>query len=237
MARNFIVLDTEGVDTVKHTDGKAHPETSLFYDLGFIVVDGGTGKELASYSLVNSDVFNETDLMDTAYYARKRSTYDRGMKCHDRIAMSTSDIFHVFHYVCKFYGVRDVWAYNVHYDKTITEHTVEVMSRGFVEQLLPDGVRWRDIWTYAGSTLCNTRKYVEYCLTRDYITDKGNPSTRAEAVYRYLIEDDSFIEEHTALEDARIELEILQACKRRHQRARHCIGDGWREAASILEML
>lgn len=236
MARNYIVLDTEGADTVKHFDRKAHPESSLFYDLGFIVVDGNTDVILSAKSFINSDVYFNTDLMQSAYYANKRAKYDAGM-CFDWTIANTRTIMQVFAEMCKRYNVRDVWAYNARYDMTITDHTVHAMSNGFVESFIPDGVMWRDIWDYAGSTLCKTRKYVEWCLERGYVSAKGNPMTRAEVVYQYLIDDDSFIEAHTALEDAKIEAAILRKCKRRKQRARHSIGQGWRDAAKIAKSI
>lgn len=237
MARNYIVLDTEGVDTVPHYDGQAHPESSLFYDLGFSVIDGNTGEELAAYSFVNADVFYRRELMDSAYYSEKRDIYEEGIRMGEWDIATTRDIMRALHDACECYDVREVWAFNVRYDMTITAHTVEVMSNGFVTEFLPSGVSWRDVWDYAGSTLCNTRKYVKWCLTRDYVSEKGNPMTRAEVVYQYLIDDDDFIEAHTALSDARIEADILKACKRRKQRARHSIGQGWRDASKIAKTL
>lgn len=234
MARNYIVLDTEGVDTVKHYDGQAHPESSLFYDLGFVVVDGNTGAILSAKSFINADVYFNTDLMKSAYYAEKRAKYDAGM-CFDWDIANTRTIMKAFADACERYNVRDVWAYNARYDMTITDHTVSAMSNGFVDSFIPDGVQWRDIWDYAGSTLCKTRKYVNWCLAHGYVSAKGNPMTRAEVVYQYLIEDDGFIEAHTALEDAKIEADILKAAKSRKQKARHSIGQGWRDAAKIAK--
>lgn len=237
VARNFIVLDTEGVDTVKHSDNNAHPETSLFYDLGFIVVDGNTGEELAAYSFINVDVFNDTELMKSAYFKDKINQYNADIDAGAREMRTTSEIYSIFHTVCAWYDVRDVWAYNAYYDMTITAHTVEVMSNGFIDDFIPSNVTWCDVWPYAGSTLCKTRKYAKWALTREYKTDSGNPSTRAEIVYKYLIKDDTFNEAHTALEDARIEAAILWNCKRRKQRARHSIGNGWRDVAKIADTL
>lgn len=232
--RNYIVLDTEGVDTVKHTDQQVHPETSLFYDFGFVVIDGNTGETLATYSFINSDVFFNNELMTSAYYANKRRIYFNGMNSEWEIA-DTLTIFNTFQDACKKYDVRKVWAYNAKYDKEITEHTLQVISNRFCNSLLPDGVKWCDIWDYAGSTLCNTQKFVKWCIDHNYTSAKGNPQTRAEVVYRYLIDDHQFIEAHTALNDAIIENVILQTAKRRKQKARHSMGQGWRDAAKIAK--
>ena len=234
MARNFIIVDTEGVDTVKHFDGKAHPETSLFYDFGFMVIDGNDGSVLESHSFINSDVYFRNDLMTSAYYADKRQRYDEGMGIDWTVA-NTYTIWQTFADACKRHNVRKVWAFNCRYDDLITVNTIQTLSNGFVRAFIPEGVKWADIWDYAGSTLCKTRKYVDWCIRNDYMSDKGNPKTSAEVVARYMLEDDSFIEAHTALEDCKIELAILQAAKRRKQKARHSIGQGWRDAAKIAK--
>lgn len=232
--RNYIVLDTEGVDTVKHKDNQPHPETSLFYDLGFMVIDGDTGETLEAHSFINSDVFFNQKLMDTAHYAKKLPQYWAGMGTAWKVA-DTITIWKTFQDACKRYNVRKVWAYNARYDKGITNHTVEAMSNGFVRFFTPYKVQWADIWDYAGSTICKTKKYVRWCKSNGFVSPKGNPQTKAETVYRYLIEDNQFMEAHTALEDCKIESFILQTAKRRKQSARRSIGQGWRDAAKIAK--
>ena len=79
MARNYIVIDTEGVDTQKRTDGQPNPASGLFYDLGYAVIDGETSEVLEARSFINSDVFFNLSLMRSAYYAEKRPQYLDGM--------------------------------------------------------------------------------------------------------------------------------------------------------------
>lgn len=236
MARNYIVLDTEGVDTVKHNDGQVHAETSLFYDLGFIVFDGNTHEPIEKYSFINSDVFFNESLMQSAYYKDKRKIYFAGMGTEWQVA-DTLTIWRTFSDACKRFNVRKVWAYNCSYDRAITINTIKTMSNGFRSWFLPYGVEWADIWDYAGSTLCKTKKYVRFATENGYFTASGNPSTRAEHVFRYLLGDNSFVEAHTALADCEIEGMILQASKKRKQKARHSIGHGWRDAAKIAKNL
>lgn len=236
MSRNYIVLDTEGVDTVKHNDGRVYAETSLFYDLGFIVVDGKTHEIIARYSFINSDVFFKSDLMTSAYYAEKLPRYYEGMNSIWTIA-DTLTIWETFKNACKQFNVKKVWAFNCQYDKKCANNTIKTFSNGFCKYFLPYGVEWCDIWDYAGSTICNTKKYVKWCIEHLFLSEKGNPRTNAETVYRYLIADNSFIEDHTALSDCEIELSILRKAKARKQKARHSKGQGWRDAAKILKNL
>lgn len=234
MASNFMVLDTEGTDTVARKDDQAHPETSLFYDFGCIIVDGNTSEQLERVSFINSDVFFQEQLMTSAYYAEKLPQYRAGMGNEWEVA-NTLTIWQTITRLCKEHKVREVWAYNARYDRTITNHTIEIISNGFRKFFMPYGIKWRDIWDYAGSTICKTRKYVRWCEQHGYVSAKGNPSTSADTVGKYILQNLDFAEQHTALSDCDIELAILQAAKKRHQKARHSMGQGWRDAAKVAK--
>lgn len=237
MARNYVVLDTEGVDTVRrrNSDG-VHPETSLFYDFGFIIVDGNTGAILKRYSFINSDVFFNQELMNSAYYAEKLPQYYASLGVKWQIA-DTYTIWKTFTDECKFYKVKNIWAFNTRYDMNITNNTIKQMSNGFRRFFAPYGTKWRDIWDVAGSTICNTRKYVNWCMRNEYMSEKGNPSTSAETIFRYLTQDKDFVEAHTALEDCLIENCILATAKSRKKKCRHSMGQGWRDAANLAKKM
>ena len=51
----------------------------------------------------------------------------------------------------------------------------------------------------------------KFCEKHEYFTEKGNYSTTAETVYKFITKNTDFEEEHTALADSLIELEILLA--------------------------
>lgn len=228
---NYIVLDTETADTVHWKDGQAHPETSLVYDMGWIVVDGDNGAILERRSFVVSETFNNNDLMNSAYYADKLPQYKAGLNI-DWIEDSFLNIFNQFKTDVKDYSVRNIWAYNARFDETVLNNTCKTYSNGFVRWFKPYRCKMKDIWDYA-SCITGTKKYVNWCIARNAVSPKGNPQTSAEMVYRFLIGDDEFIESHTALADCEIENYILQAAKKRHKRTRHSKGQGWRDAAKV----
>lgn len=235
MGRNFIVIDTEGVSAIKHEDGQVHGETSLAYDMGWIVADR-EGNILCKRSFINTDVFSRHDLMKTAYYADKLITYYEGYG-KEWTPADTLTIYQQFKQDCKNYNVRDVWAYNVRYDMASLNYTVRNASNGFVSWFSPYKTRYRDIWDYAGSTICNTKKYVKWCMENGFISPKENPFTNADTVGKYVTGDLTFEEQHTALSDCEIELKILLAALARHEKARHSKGQGWRDAAKIAKEL
>ena len=67
-----------------------------------------------------------------------------------------------------------------------------------------------DLWLVSCEKLINTDRYRDYCLQNNFLTNSGTFfKTSAESTFSYLTNDIDFIEEHTALSDAIIEVAIL----------------------------
>lgn len=67
-----------------------------------------------------------------------------------------------------------------------------------------------DIWGLSCEQLLDNDEYRAFCVKNNLITNSGKYySTTAESTYKYLKKDTSFIESHTAIDDADIECEIL----------------------------
>lgn len=212
---------------------ECRPDAALVYDLGWIVTDGETVYERRS--IIIADTFFQAAIMESAYYAEKLPQYHAGIGS-DWSVMSLRMARELFAEDCETYDVRDVWAYNCSYDYAALNHSTFIYSNGFVSHFFPETVAVRDIWTAAGSTICATPKFVRWCIDNGYVSKKGNPSTTAETVYRYIVDND-FIEAHTALADCEIECEILMRVKRRKQKFNHNVGGGWRDAANIAKQM
>jgi len=239
MGRAYIVLDTETADQYARKTNQPEPENSLVYDMGWIVVKDGEG--IAQRSFAISDTFSKHDVMNSAYYASKLPRYHEGMRMDDSGQWTIATFLEAWQTLTRDIrdnDVRKVWAYNARFDMLTLRNTLETYSNGFVPgyKLLPYGVKFADIWDYS-SNITSTRKYVKWCLKHGFLTGKGNPSTSAETVYRYLTDDISFIEDHTALSDALTEDFILTMARRRKTKTRHSMGQGWRDAAKTLKTL
>lgn len=97
-------------------------------------------------------------------------------------------------------------AYNARFDaKYLGETCQNILQRSFLDTSIP----LLDIWDF----WCNSapRNY-------NYKTDKGNPKTSAEFVYRFENQKPSFIERHIAFSDVEIECEILLKVLRRKKK-------------------
>lgn len=68
-----------------------------------------------------------------------------------------------------------------------------------------------DLWGMSCNTLINEEKYKTMCIKEGMVTKSGTFfKTSAESTFRFLLKDIDFIEEHTALADTLIEIEILK---------------------------
>lgn len=233
----IIIIDTETVDTVRHKDKNAHPETSLTYDIGWVVADKATGKIFKQRSFVVSEVFyGMTELMKSAYYANKLPKYHEGIRLGLWNVASFKDIYNTFKQDCKDHGIKTVWAYNILFDLKTLNNTIQHFSNGYQRFFFPYKIKLKDIWAYA-SNITSTKKYVQWVYRHGYLTEHDNPSTSAETVFRYLSNDTDFVEDHTALSDSKIELAILHKAFKRHAKTRHCLGNGWISASNTAKEL
>ncbi len=82
-----------------------------------------------------------------------------------------------------------------------------IRGAGYVLDYRPDLL---DLWLFSCITVCNRPTYHAIADANGWRSDAGNVRTNAEKVYAYITGNTDFIEAHTALDDARIETEILQ---------------------------
>lgn len=228
----YVVIDTETCDGQGRKLSYPSPRDALVYDIGWLIVDS-TGEVVERRNVVISDTFNRTDLMQSAYYADKVPDYVERIKRGTLEAVDALEAFNRLALDAARYHVRDFWAYNARFDKTVIDATISHYSNGFADfATLFKPIRFRDIWDYA-ACITGTRPYVGWCETHGFVSAKGNPVTNAECVYGYLTDSPDYVESHTALDDCFTELTILQAAKRRKKRTRHTMGQGWRDAARV----
>lgn len=240
---NYVVLDTETAPTVNHGDDKAHPETSLVYDLGYTIRDHNDN-ELCRRSFLITDVFYNPAWMNSAYYVEKLPQYRENLadsmeNCDCDLQWYPIDFLSAwkqFKADCALYKVKTAWAYNARFDRTVLNHTIDFMSNGFVRFFFPYKMKVRDVWDYA-SNITGTKPYVAWCVENGYFTASGNPMTGAEVVYRYLMQDNEFIEQHTGYSDSCIENYILRCAKKRKSKTRHSMGQGYRDASKVYKSL
>lgn len=195
MVKKFIVLDVEGSST-------ARP-----YNIGYIVADKhGNIYEKRSFAIPNFIFENLKKCIGC-----KDMTYDNIQEILESYGqsqkyayVSPNEFQSILLNDISKYKVSKIWGYHVSFDKS-------ALKRGFAEvfSIIDNLVDFCDIEQAILFTKLLTKKYITFCRKHNYLTKKGNIQTKAEIVYRYLNNDNDFIEEHTGLSDVLIEYEIL----------------------------
>lgn len=205
-----MVLD---VETTNNQIGiKNAPNDGLVYDIGFTIADK-KGNVYAKRSFAIKEVFDWTDLMNTAYYKNKLLIY------YDRIAKGQMEKISIWdarkriHKAMEYFNVKEVYAYNANFDYTTLNNTVRYISGSGCRWFFPYGTQICDIWHIACQVL-GVQKTFQWENIRN---DNGNLLTNAERMFTYMSSNEEFEEEHTGLADALIETQILARCLRSHK--------------------
>lgn len=191
------VFDTETAGTMKNP---------FAYNIGYTIYDTDKHETLVSKDFVVEQIWHNIPLFNSAYYADKRPIYVNRMRAR-KTKMSK------FGYICQEmirdfekYGVSSAYAYNSPFDDNVFNTNCD-----WYKCVNPfDNIPIFDIRGYVHNFLIND-EYIEFCEKHECFTEQGNYSTTAETVYKFITKNTEFEEEHTALADSLIELEILLA--------------------------
>lgn len=194
---NIMVFDTETTSL----------EKPFCYNVGYRVMND-SGKIIIEREYVIEQIWQNLPLFSTAYYAEKRPIYVGQMRSR-KVKMEK------WGYVCQ-QMIRDIknleieyaYAYNSPFDEKVFNWNCD----WFKTQNPFDTIPILDIKGLANNFITNTDEYKDYCETHELFTDSGNYSATAESVYKFIANNNDFIEAHTALNDSQIESEILFVC-------------------------
>ena len=198
----YIILDTETANDL---------DCPLVYDVGLAVIDE-TGKVYASYSYVNADIFCDSEIMSTAFFAEKIPQYWEDIKSGKRILKSFRSIERTFRRVCADWGVTAFVAHNVRFDYNALNNTKRYITTSRSRFFFPFGAKFVDTLKLSRNVFANDDDYREFCVSNEYVTKRNENRYTAEIIYRFLTSDNNFEEEHTGLADCMIEKEILRYC-------------------------
>lgn len=212
----YLALDTET------TNGLEQP---FVYDIGGAIVDK-QGRIYERFSFVIRDIFvHERELMQTAYYAEKIPEYAADIREGKREMVNFMFARRFILNLMEKYNVKDIAAYNAHFDRNALNTTIRWLTKSRVRYFFPYGTNFVCIWNMACQTICQRITYRRFCEENQLFSGNGhgtnkkarNISTSAENVYRYLILNPEYQEEHKGLDDVLIETEIMKRCFSSHK--------------------
>ena len=203
----ILMLDTETANEL---------ETPLCYDLGFSVVDLDNGKAIEKHSYVVADIFCDKDLMASAFFGDKIPQYWADIKAGKRMLRKWSTIRAIVREVMAQYGIDTVVAHNARFDYSSTATTQRYLTCSKWRYFFPYGTKFVCTLKMSREVFGKDEDYIAFCEKYNYLTKQNKPRLTAEIVYRYLTNDNEFVESHTGLEDVEIETKILFACLERN---------------------
>lgn len=205
----FITVDVET------TGGLAE---KIVYDLGFAIHDR-KGEILFEKSYLIDEIFNDEKLMSTAYYAKKVPQYRKDLEngLHELTNFATAR--EVFMLACAYFKPKTVMAYNLNFDMDALQKTAKrLMNRDKFLDVRVGHIEPKDIWSYACEVLFSQKSFAKFAFENGLYSQAGNYKTSAEVAYAYMTSNPHFEEQHTGLEDVRIEVEIFARCERQNKK-------------------
>lgn len=204
-----IVLDVETANSI---------DCPLVYDIGGVVTDK-SGNIYESFSFVIREIFvEEKELMNTAYYAEKIPSYYRSIWSNEREVVSFFKARAYILNLMKYYHITEVAAYNAHFDSRALNMTLRWLTKSKSRFFFPYDTQFVCIWNMACQTICQRKTYRNFCEENNFTNNHAkNYSTTAETVYRFLLLDPTYTEEHKGFDDVLIELEIMKECYKSHK--------------------
>lgn len=204
-----IMIDTETANGL---------DDPLFYDCGWQVIDTH-GRLYKERSFVNRDVFiDERELMKSAYYANKIPQYCEDIRAGRRVMASLYEIKKALAEDVAEYGCVFICAHNARFDYRSLNGTQRYLTKSKYRYFVPKGLEWWDTMKMAQSVICKMPTYIKFCKENGFVCANGQIRKTAEVLYRFIINDLDFVEEHTGLEDVDIERQILAYCKKQHKK-------------------
>lgn len=219
-----IVLDTETCPIDKECT-EVIPSNMWVYDCGWAIVDK-RGTVYKTQSFINADIFlGEKSLMQSAYYANKIPQYWQDIKAGTRTLTSFYKIRQALLKDIQDFGVTQIFAHNMRFDYGTLNTTQRWITKSKYRYFFPKNLEICDTLKMAKDVIASMPTYQRFCADNNYLTSKGQVRLTAEILYRFITQDNTFVEKHTGLEDVMIEKEILAYCYKQHKRMRRLLYD------------
>ena len=201
----FLILDTETADF-----------TGSVYDVGYTIATK-KGDILAERTALVKEVFTDGAKMMGAFYAKKLFSHYAPMLENGEIRLTPwADIIAQLNADIIDFDVTTICAYNAAFDFRVMGETHKML--GFSGKVMQSKLQTLDLWRFACETKLSQKAYRQIAEREGWVSEAGNLRSGAEYAFRFCSGDFGFIEDHTALSDARIETAIMAECFRMKKR-------------------
>ena len=198
----YCTLDTETVGGINNPLG--------FYHLGGII-HNRNGEIVGCFNYIIAEMLDQ--IIFDEYAKSNIDLYTEMLENGEATLIDTQEnAIAMVNAICEYYNVNTMMAFNSGFDFCKTKCGELLEGREFI-----------DLWLMALETICQKASYKKFCVENGKYNNKGNCRTNAETVFAYLIDNPDYCEEHTALEDSKIEKVIFDECIKMHKKfTRNC---------------
>lgn len=214
--KNVLLIDTETVMSI--TD--AQP-----FDIGYIVYNNIEDKVIKQGTCLVRKFVNNKYVMLSSWSANKYKTHYLPLINNKNKNVKVESVNFISNYFKKIidkYNIKYIVAHNGNFD-------IKALNRLFKDNNVYNPFEKLDLidtMELSYLPIIKTKKYKRYCLDNKdikkkvdksyesrFITNSGNLRMTAESIYSFITNQPNFEENHTGLEDIKIELEIFKYCK------------------------
>lgn len=174
-------------------------------------------------------ILADTFLTEKLFYEFKRELYTSRLihgSGYPSYFVTVKQAFDDMKKALEQFKIDDVYAYNMAFDGRVIEK--RAIEEGLENPL--KNYNLECLWFWATQTIFQQKGFKKFAkqYSKLHLTEKGNYKTSAETCYSYIMDIPDFVEEHTALEDCKIEYEIFLKCYRqRKKRAKGIASNVW----------
>jgi hypothetical protein len=198
---NTMVIDTETVGDFGQP---------LIHDIGYQIVDENFNVLVEKRFLIKESRLAKWALNSSNFYKTKAHLYDRALEYGEVEVIRWKTFCQIFGKDLSFYKVKTIGAYNIAFDYRALKFTNEFFGKPLKLMKKINRRNLLCLWNLSTDTMLNTNEFKTWALENNFISKCGNYSTSAETCFAYMTQNETFEEEHTALEDVKIEVEILK---------------------------
>jgi hypothetical protein len=205
--KKILVVDVETLGLGQ----KKEDEPKYIYDLGVVLTDK-LGNVYIKKSWLIQEIFNSKDVEKAYYYSKpKWDYYNKQLAEGETKLVSWHYAINEIKKLIVLYDIKQVSAFNLPFDREAFYDTNRFLNGKFINFF--NTLEQECIRGLACETLGQQKTYQRLALDNNLRSKSGQfLLTTAEAFYKYITNDYTFIEAHTGLQDALIETEIMARC-------------------------
>ena len=192
--RHILILDTETVN-ITHR---------FIYNIAWLVFDTEKMLIVEQKNYLINQIYNDKRTMKKAFFKDKMPIYKKKLKQKKIKKVYFGNALRYLKNTLERYNLKSIYAYNCSFDKSSIDKTCKKLGIG---NQVKD-IEFIDI-IKSIKAFTDDKDYKKFCEKNNLLTKTKKVSKTAENVFRFIINDIHFQEQHTALSDCKIELLIL----------------------------